>query len=184
MAGSPCDLGRRFEIVDAASGRRVGARRQKDIDDRLVALGRRGVQRRVVVEPALIGIGSGLEQQSDHLHSIISGGCDHGVQRRKPIWFLMVGIGTESEERLDRSEWCNVDGPHQQRYRNHRILHVRERQSIVEDRANLIEVTRAERPLEQEVTRPPVGADRFEAFVRMSSLAASHTTSVAPTRCW
>ena len=91
-------------MVDPGTGVRVGAVGEQQLDSCHVVSRGCIVQRRPVVDAALLDVRAGREQELDELVLVRPGAGQGGDQRREPGVVLMVRIGAELEQRADEGE--------------------------------------------------------------------------------
>jgi len=130
QAGRFGHLARRVTVVYPRAERRISAGLQQQLDGRAIAFGDRHVERRVVVDAALVRIGAALEEQREDLEHVrprlragaIVGAGQRGDQRRKAVVDGRTRIGAGVEQRPDESHLAVIDRvdetrPDRQRHR-------------------------------------------------------------------
>src|SRR5687767_13069054 len=85
-------LDRRGAVVATGPERGVGAMREQQPRGGFVALADGEVERRVVVDPARVGIGAAREQEAHQIDLVGPIVAERAVDRRKSVWGLEVGV--------------------------------------------------------------------------------------------
>ena len=110
-------LERRFAVVDPRAQLGIGAAVEQNLNRERIALGHGHVQRRVVVDAALVRIGAERQQQPKDLVDVrplrrarhLAGAAQRGDERRKPVIDGRVRIGADLEQRADEGERAVID---------------------------------------------------------------------------
>ncbi len=141
-------LPRRFNVVDSRSKTWIRPAGEQHANGWQVALSHRHVERGVVVDAALIGVGAIVEQQLDHVRNVPSSEGpwprirtgERGNQRRKPVMALGIGIGANVQQGADERQRTVVDGVDETGTNVDRHRTIRDDGRIVNRRAQRVEV--------------------------------------------
>ena len=129
----------------------VGAVREQHLDRRCVVARGGVMERRVVVDPALLDVGAELEQQREQRGDVVARRVDRGEQRREAAEVFVVGIGARLEQRANELERRQRDRVRQNGRVQVRVARVGEVGRVAEREARGFEVAGSQRLLEAQV---------------------------------